>query len=422
MTAAAPSVLAVADSDSYLKWSAATLAAMPAGWTRRQVVVRSPITPSTAQMRAATGGDVEVLGLARLLGLIERQRPDVLLLAATGPTVRTIAGQRRLRTARHRPVLVTGLPGISLPATSRAVEFRGGCDLMIVHSRRERRAFAELVEHLDSDLDVGLARLPFLPPTSTSGVSASGEWTSGGSTSGWATSRARTDSGDVVFAAQARVPPEREQRRAVLEALAKVEPAGSAVVKLRASAGEEQTHREAFPLQLLWDELVAEGRVDPQSVRFVAGSMTDALAGARACVTVSSTAVLEAMATGSSVLVLSDFGVSPEMINVVFEHSECQGSLDDLVAGRFRRPAPAWLTDNYFHADTDSDWLDQIVRLLRARDKHGLPHKTAGAMGERRVTVRQNLRLILPGPAQAGIRRIRSQASAARSRLRGPSV
>ena len=173
MTAAAPSVLAVADSDSYLKWSAATLAAMPAGWTRRQVVVRSPITPSTAQMRAATGGDVEVLGLARLLGLIERQRPDVLLLAATGPTVRTIAGQRRLRTARHRPVLVTGLPGISLPATSRAVEFRGGCDLMIVHSRRERRAFAELVEHLDSDLDVGLARLPFLPPTSTSGVSAS---------------------------------------------------------------------------------------------------------------------------------------------------------------------------------------------------------------------------------------------------------
>jgi hypothetical protein len=397
----APSVLAVADSDSYLKWSAATLAAMPAGWTRRQVVVRSPITPSAAQMRAATGGDVEVLGLARLLGLIERQRPDVLLLAATGPTVRTIAGQRRLRTTRHRPVLVTGLPGISLPATARAVEFRGGCDLLIVHSRRERRAFAELVEQLDSDLDVGLARLPFLSAGSTSAAGSDGR--------------------DVVFAAQARVPPQREQRRAVLEALARVEPAGSAVVKLRASAGEEQTHREAFPLQLLWEELIAEGRVEPEAVRFVTGSMSEALSGARACVTVSSTAVLEAMATGSSVLVLSDFGVSPEMINVVFQHSDCQGSLDDLAAGRFRRPAPAWLTDNYFHADTDSDWLDQIVRLLRARDKHGLPHKPAGALGDRRSAVRQNLRLILPGPAQAGIRRIRSRASAARSRLRGPN-
>jgi hypothetical protein len=408
--ASAPSVLAVADSDSYLKWSGATLADMPAGWTRRQVVVRSPITPSSAQMRTATGGDVEVLGLTRLLGLIERQRPDVLLLAATGPTVRTLAGQRRLRTARHRPVLVTGLPGISLPATPRAVEFRRGCDLLIVHSRRERRAFAELVDQLDADLAVALARLPFLPAPSVPPRSGRpGSEPAGSGRVG----------GDVVFAAQARVPPGRNQRRAVLEALAKVEPAGSAVVKLRA-AGEEQTHREAFPLRLLWDELVAEGRVEPGAVRFVTGSMSDALASARACVTVSSTAVLEAMAVGSAVLVLSDFGVSPEMINVVFEHSDCQGSLDDLAAGRFRRPAEAWLTDNYFHADADSDWLDQIVRLLRARDKHGLPHRPAEPIGDRRVVVRQNLRLILPGPAQAGIRRIRSRAAAARSRLRGP--
>ncbi len=399
--AAAPSVLAVADSDSYLKWSAATLAAMPAGWTRRQVVVRSPVTPSRAQMRAATGGDVEVLGLPRLLALIERTRPDVLLLASTGPTVRTIAGQRRLRTARHRPVLATGLPGISLPATPGAVEFRAGCDLLIVHSRRERRAFGELVESLDVELDVGLARLPFLPAPSTA-------------------TRLGSDAGDVVFAAQTRVPPSRDQRRAVLEALARVKPAGSAVVKLRAGAGEEQTHREAFPLALLWAELVAEGRVDPAAVRFVTGSMSDALDGARACVTVSSTAVLEAMASGSSVLVLSDFGVSPELINVVFEYSDCLGSLDDLVAGRFRRPAPAWLTDNYFHTETDSDWLDQIVRLLRVRDKHGLPHGAMAPTGDRQVSVRQNLRLILPGPAQAGIRRIRSRASAARSRLRGP--
>lgn len=415
MGASAPSVLAVADSDSYLKWSAATLADMPAGWTRRQVVVRSPITPSSAQMRAATGGDVEVLGLSRLLGLIERQRPDVLLLAATGPTVRTIAGQRRLRTARHRPVLVTGLPGISLPATSRAVEFRRGCDLLIVHSRRERRAFAELVDQLDADLAVALARLPFLPvPANPPGSGRPGSGPD-------RPERAERAEGDVVFAAQARVPPGRDQRRAVLEALAKVEPAGSAVVKLRAAAGEEQTHREAFPLQLLWDELVAEGRVEPGAVRFVTGSMTDALASARACVTVSSTAVLEAMAAGSAVLVLSDFGVSPEMINVVFEHSDCQGSLDDLAAGRFRRPADAWLTDNYFHSEADSDWLDQIVRLLRARDKHGLPHRPGEVVEDRRVVVRQNLRLILPGPAQAGIRRIRTRAAAARSRLRGPA-
>ena len=50
-----------------------------------------------------------------------------------------------------------------LPATARAVDFRRGCDLLIVHSRRERRAFAELVDQSGADLAVGLARLPFLP-------------------------------------------------------------------------------------------------------------------------------------------------------------------------------------------------------------------------------------------------------------------
>ncbi len=399
--AGAPSVLAVADSDTYLRWSATTLAAMPAGWTRRQVVVRSSVTPSAAQLREATGGDVEVLGLPRLLGLIERRRPDVVLLAASGPTVRTLAGQRRLRTSRQRPVLVTGLPGISLPASARVLEFRGGCDLLVVHSRRERRAYAELADQLDSELAVGLARLPFLPAISPD-------------------TRPRNPGGEVVFAAQTRVPPAREQRRAVLEALARVGPAGSAVVEQQSGVGEGHPTREAFPLRLLWDELVAEGRVRPDAVRFVAGPMTDSLSSARACVTVSSTAVLEAMAVGSSVLVLDDFGVGPELTNSIFAHSDCQGSLDDLAAGRFRRPADAWLRDNYFHDEGDNDWLDQIVRLLRARDKHGLPHRSAAPGAERRMPSRPNLRPVLPGPAQAGIRRIRSRAAAARSRLRGP--
>lgn len=395
-------VLAVADSDSYLKWSAATCAAMPGEWHRRQVVIRSPIAPSSGQIAAAAGRTIEVVGLTRLLGLIERERPDIVLLAATGPTVRTIAAQRRIRLNRHRPVLLTGLPGISLPATRRAVEWRGGCDLMLVHSRRERRAFAELAAESGSELTIGLARLPFLTP-------AGGD--------GYRPARTAAAGPDVVFAAQAKVPPTRGQRRAVLLALAQVSPAATAVVKLRATTGEEQTHREVFPYHLLWEELVAEGRVRADAVRFVTGSMSAALQRARACVTVSSTAVLEAMAAGLEVLVLADFGVSAEMINVVFEHSDCLGTLEDLRRGRFRRPAEAWLTDNYFHPESDDDWLDQLVRLMRQRERHGLPHRASG-FADHRAALRQNLRLILPGPAQAGLRRVRARASAARSRLR----
>ena len=42
-------ILAVADSDSYLKWSAATLAVLPADYQPTQLVVANPLTPSREQ-------------------------------------------------------------------------------------------------------------------------------------------------------------------------------------------------------------------------------------------------------------------------------------------------------------------------------------------------------------------------------------
>ena len=44
-------LLAIADSDSYLKWSAATLGALPPRWQQSQVVVENPVMPSAAQIQ-----------------------------------------------------------------------------------------------------------------------------------------------------------------------------------------------------------------------------------------------------------------------------------------------------------------------------------------------------------------------------------
>ena len=112
-----PRVLAVADSDSYLKWSAATLRAMPARWRTSQVVIDSPIRPSAAQIQAAAGERVEVLPYASVIGRLRIERPDVVLLACTGPVVASVAADRVFR-RRTRPVLITGLPGISIPAST----------------------------------------------------------------------------------------------------------------------------------------------------------------------------------------------------------------------------------------------------------------------------------------------------------------
>src|SRR4051794_37010052 len=174
--------------------------------------------PSPAQAAAAgqaLDGPVEVrtLALPALLALLRRERPDVVLLACTGPLVRALTGLSLLRGPR-RPVLLTGLPGISIPASSRAVLLRRSCDLFVVHSHRERAEFARVAADVAPGLAFGLARLPFLPvtdgavlPTPVPGDAAA----------------------PLVFASQALVPPEREQREQVLRALAAATPA---VVKL----------------------------------------------------------------------------------------------------------------------------------------------------------------------------------------------
>lgn len=63
------------------------------------------------------------------------------------------------------------------------------------------------------------------------------------------------------------------------------------------------------------------------------------------------------------VLCLDDFGVDPATINVVFEGSGLFGSLDDLVALRFRMPDAGWMASNYFHGRDRDDWTAEAERL-----------------------------------------------------------
>jgi CheY-like chemotaxis protein len=408
-------VLAVADTDSYLKWSAATLAGLPAHWSSTQVLLRNAVMPSPAQVEAASSaapgrGTVRVLGLPALLALLARERPDVLLLACTGPVVSTLTRLRRLR-GPQRPVLFTGLPGISIPASQRAVLLRRACDLFVVHSHRERDAFVEAAAEVAPGLDFALARLPFLPAAEAGIRSAD----------------APDPEAPLVFAAQALVPRDRADREAVLRALAAAAPA---VVKLRAGAGEQQTHRETYPYDVLWTDLVARGEVTAGSVGFVRGSMAQALDASRGLVTVSSTAALEAIAAGRPLLVVDDFGISAELINLVFEGSGCTGSLAGLASDPLHSPDPGWLVENYFHPDEDSDWLVRLDQLLSLRAAGRLPAPRATASMTRGQLLRQYLRLGLSvehlARSDRALRRLgrlsrapRALGRRARGRLRG---
>jgi hypothetical protein len=379
-------VIAISDSDSYLKWSVATLRALPSSWSSTQLVVKNPVLPSPEQARAAAGRSVPVLSYSALMRVLRRATPDVVLLAASGPVVAALTAAPPLRAA-NRPVLVTGLPGISVPATPRAITLRTGCDLFVLHSHREVAEFAELADELSMPATFGLASLPYLSRRpENADVPPPGTVSDPGGTP------PEPPGTELLFAAQAKVPPARADREQILLALAET---GSAVVKLRALSTEWQTHHEPWPYPQLYADLVRQGRIAPDAIRFAAGPMDQALDHARGLATVSSTAALEAMAAGRPVLALRDFGVSPEMINTVFEGSGCLGTLTDLAAGRLYPADPAWMAANYFHPAAENTWLTLLDQLVADRAAGRLGPRSA-ASGSRWVRARRRLRLAVP--------------------------
>ncbi len=345
-------LIAIADSDSYLKWAAAFIGVLPNGTERELILIETPALPSAGQRAAAlaVGGippeQLLMLPLAEVLGVLRRDRPDAVLIALRGPVAAVVI--RLIAELPDRPVMVTGLPGISIPATRKALAFRRQADLFVLHSRREIREFTRLSREYGWTHRFALATLPFVE-----------QGTGGGGT-------------DLVFAAQAVVPRDPDQRRRVLELLmaaAVADPSRRVVIKLRGLTGEPQTHTE----DTSYPELLQGIDEVPDNLVVSLGSMSAALDRAEGLVTVSSTAAIEAIARGIPVIALDSFGVSDALINPVFEGSGLFGGEAAVLRREFRHPEPSWLDDNYFHPVDDDDVAVQLDALVAARRQGVLP-------------------------------------------------
>jgi hypothetical protein len=408
-------VIAVAESDSYLKWAVSLLAGLPASARVEIVLARSPVRPSPTQRIAALAGtafathDPEVLSPAQLVRRVERDRPAAVLLACTGPSAH--AYQEALSRASHRPVLIAGIPGIALPARRRAWGYRGAVDLFVVHSHREVAEYDRVRMLTGKSGRVGLATIPFLAPTALgpnhpprrpdspdAGIELSAR-----AVDGDAPVRNR-----VLFATQAKVPRVRRERIEILLALdrlAAARPDLKVVVKTRGISGEFHTHHEAHHYADLWADLVASGGVrSSAALEFAAGSMAEHLADAAALITVSSTAVLEAMALQLPVLLIDEFGISERLINQVFVGSGCLGGLKSLQDADFRHPQEWWTADNYFHPATDNTWIGLLDELVVEAAAGRLPSITDGLDAGRTPRRRRRDRLRLTHAGSAFVR------------------
>lgn len=370
------SVVAIADADSFVKWSASLLGSVP-GIRPHLLLVKTPLTASAAQERTALAGagldaaDVSRVAFRETGPWLEAQRPDVVLLAGRGPFVRLMG--RVIDTLSARPVVVAGLPGMAIPAQRGALEYRRHADLLIVHSHREAAAFEDLGRRIGVRVPTALATLPFarirtrmlvpgLVPTTPSSRVLVAERPE--------ERVLRPPATDIVFAAQALVPVDREERAEIASTLLKAAKADlnrRVVVKLRSRPGETETHLEHDAYADMFD-----GRRPPNLV-FSYDSMAEALSTAAGLVTVSSTAAIEAVALGVPVIALDSFGVSKSLLNTVFVGSGLLGGRSEVVAGRFRHPHPNWLHHNYFHPSAESTWWSRVEELVALRRGGRLP-------------------------------------------------
>lgn len=363
-------VVAIADADSFVKWSAALLDRVP-DISQHMLLVRTPLVVSDAQKRSALAGtrfaedarSVTRIAHADVASWLARDRPDVVVLAGRVPFVRLMG--REIDRLAERPIVVSGLPGMSIPALRGALEYRRHSDLMVVHSRREVAAYSRLGRRLGVTVPIALATLPYVPDAADEGAPRSplrgteAELITGPGT-------------DLVFAAQALVPAEHEERRRIAEILrlaAVADPSRRVVVKLRSRPGEVETHEERDPYTDLLEDA-------PENLVLSYAPMSEALVTAQGLVTVSSTAAIEALGYGVPVIVVDEFGVRPELLNQVFEGSELIGSAEDVIARRFRHPDAQWAAANYFHRPDESIWWDEVRHLVGLRRRGLLPART----------------------------------------------
>lgn len=396
-----PRITAVADSDSYLKLACTTLAALGPGWDRRVVLLRTPLLPTTDQIAAASAGTpfadepIEVSALSALdFGTLDA---DVVFAAATGPVVSELY-TKLLRSTGNRPrraALVSALPGVAFPATLKGWRHRRAGDGFIVHSHAEAREFGQLAEaeagHRPAVL---VSKLPFLAAAGFPQPQPPGAPIT-----------------HVVFAAQAKVPVERAEREAILlalEATARLNPTVRVVVKLRARAGEPQTHAEAHPFDELWHGLVASGQAGAGHVEFACGSMDAVLVPGAALLTVSSTAALEAIDRGLPVLVLTDFGLNERMINTVFGGSGLLGTLEHVQGLQFFAPNRTWMRENYFHRRGPGFASALLNYAVRARCGQ-LDTNASQLELVRPPALRHRVRSRLPRPVLKVLRRLRGR-------------
>jgi hypothetical protein len=354
----------IADSDTRWKWGAAVANRLASnGTVVHGHLLEGRATPSDQQLAdvAAAAETVRRVGIAELLADLAQTEAEVVVLACVGGTIQSLMhGLARVWQGRSsRPVVLTGYVGLVYERLVDGLLLRAGADVVLANCAADARRFRDVFDAVGVDPDsIVQTALPFL-----------------GGAPHDPTAAGRVRPFTVAFVAQPSVPSTREERRyAIGQAVqhAITHPERQVIVKLRGRIGEQTTHVERHHYaDLLKTDLFTDGEV-PANIEVVYGPMSDVLDRTDLCVTVSSTAALEAMHRDIPTAVLTDFGVRESLGNQAFLHSGALTSWPALHAGAIPKTDPDWAADNGVRdAAPDAAVHERLAALVS--DRGALP-------------------------------------------------
>ncbi len=347
----------VADSDTRWKWGAALARrlAPDAEPHLRATFLRGRSAPTERQL-LEVGTPVESMrhsSLAELIPQVRETDAHLVVLACAAGTVQSLlhALARAWETRPTRPVVVTGYVGLVYERTVDGVLLRAGADVVLANSATDADRFRAVFEAVDVDPDsVVQTALPFLGGAPHDPRSAG-----------------RDRPFTVTFVTQPGVPQTKAERRYALRQViehAMRHPDRRVIVKLRGRVGERTTHVEPYHYTSL-----LPARELPRNVELVYGPMACVLDRTDLCVTVSSTAALEAMHRDIPTAILIDFGIRENLGNHVFLGSGALTSWRALHAGAMPKIDAGWAARNGLHQSEPCTALVRRVEALTNPDE-----------------------------------------------------
>lgn len=344
----------IADSDSRWKWGAAVVPRLAPGARVHATLLTGRASPNAALV-ADVGAQPYTIRRASLADTVARladTEAQVVVLACVGGAVQALLHglEHAWASRRSRPVIVTGYVGLVYEKVVDGLLLRAGADIVLANCAADHRRFREilLAAGVDPSAVVPTA-LPFLAERPYDPTAAY-----------------RDRPYTVTFVTQPDVPaPRAERRHALQQAVehAVRHPDRRVLVKLRGRRGERTTHVEPYHYSRL-----LPARELPGNLEFGYGPMSPVLDVTDLCVTVSSTAAVEAMHRHIPTAILTDFGIREALGNHIFLGSGCYTAWSALHDGAVPELDPAWAQDNgVIDTDAYSAAAARVAELVAGR-------------------------------------------------------